>query len=70
MKMKAQRDPVASVARRLSCRCWSVRDLGYKMALSPASLGQSSPRRLILLWQGRCTTVLPLKIVSISFIDA
>ena len=42
------RSSVASVTHTLSCVDWSLRDLGYKMALSPESWGQSSPWRLTL----------------------
>ena len=35
------RRPVSSVASVLSCVDWSLRDLGYKMLLSPESWGQS-----------------------------
>ena len=39
------RSSVASVALVLSCSNWSLRDPGYKMALSPETWGQS------LLWR-------------------
>jgi hypothetical protein len=34
---------------------WSLRDLGYKMVLSPESWGQSPLWRLTLLWCERFT---------------
>jgi hypothetical protein len=40
---------VASVVQVLSCMDWSLRELGYKMALSPESRGQSPLWRLALL---------------------
>jgi hypothetical protein len=48
LKMKAQKGPcprsyVASVASMLSCTDWSLRDPGYKMALSPALAVRTLP---------------------------
>jgi hypothetical protein len=51
------RSSVASAVHALSCTDWSLRDPGYKMAISPESQGPSPPWRLILLRQGRCTEV-------------
>jgi hypothetical protein len=43
------RSSVASAAHVLSCMDWSLRDPGYKMALSPESRGQSPLWRPTLL---------------------
>ena len=48
-KGPCSRSCVASVAHMLSCVDWSLRDLGYKMALSPECQGQSLLWRLTLL---------------------
>jgi hypothetical protein len=57
MKGPCPRIYVASAAQVLSCADWSLRDLGYKMAISPTSQGQCPPWRLILLGHRKCTEV-------------
>ena len=46
------RSSVSSAAHMLSCEDWSLRDPGYKMAISLESWGQSPLWRLTLLWWG------------------
>jgi hypothetical protein len=47
----------ASVAHMLYFMDRSLRDPGYKMAISPESQEKIPPWRPTLLWQGRCTEV-------------
>jgi hypothetical protein len=47
--LKGPRSSVVSVALALSCVDWSLRDLEYKMELSPESWGQSPLWRPSLL---------------------
>ena len=49
LKGLCPRSSVASVAHVLSCVDWSLRDLGYKMAISPESRGQSPPSHMLIL---------------------
>ena len=51
-KRTCLRSSVASGACVFSCVDWSLRNGGYKMAISPESRDQSLPWRPTLLWRG------------------